>query len=50
VTAGMSVHSLVLGELQPFWRRQVANMLKHWPRPKLPSLLTIRRTPRPKRA
>jgi hypothetical protein len=45
VTAGTSVPSLVLGELQPFWRRQVANMLKHWPRPKLPSLLTIRRTP-----
>jgi hypothetical protein len=34
--------------LQPLWRRQVANMLKHWPKPKLPSLLTIRRTPRPK--
>jgi Ribonuclease G/E len=35
--------------LQPFWRRQVANMLKPWLRLKLPSLSTIRRTPRPKR-
>jgi hypothetical protein len=35
--------------LQPFWRRQVVNMLKPWPRPKLPSPSTIRRTPRPKR-
>jgi hypothetical protein len=26
--------------LQPFRRRQVAVMLKPWPRPKLPSLLT----------
>jgi hypothetical protein len=45
---GTSVHSLVRGGLQPFWRRQVANILKPWPRPKLPSLLMIRRTPRPK--
>jgi hypothetical protein len=37
-------------ELQLFWRRQGANMLKLWPRPKLLSLLTIRRTPRPKQA
>jgi hypothetical protein len=29
--------------------KQVAVMLKPWPRPKLPSLLTTRRTPRPKR-
>jgi hypothetical protein len=35
--------------LQPFWRRQVAVMLKPWPRPKLPSLLTTQTTPRPKR-
>jgi Ribonuclease G/E len=49
VIAGTSVHSLVRGGLRPFWRRQVADMLKPWPRPKLPSLLTIRRTPRPKR-
>jgi hypothetical protein len=35
--------------LQPFWRRQVVNMLKPWPRPKPPSPSTIRRTPRPKR-
>jgi hypothetical protein len=35
--------------LQPFWRRQVAIMLKPWPRPKIPSMLTTRRTPRPKR-
>jgi Ribonuclease G/E len=34
--------------LQLFWRRQVANMLKPWLRPKLPSLSTIRRTPWPK--
>jgi hypothetical protein len=36
--------------LQPFWRGQVVNMLKTWPRPKLPSPSTIRRTPRPKQA
>jgi hypothetical protein len=30
------------------WRRRVANMLKPWPRPKLPFLLTTRRTLRPK--
>jgi hypothetical protein len=35
-------------ELQPSWRRGVANMLKPWPRPKLPFLLTTRRTLRPK--
>jgi hypothetical protein len=35
--------------LQPFWRRQVVNMLKPWPRPKLSSPSMIRRTPRPKR-
>jgi hypothetical protein len=28
VTAGTSVHSLVRGGLQPFWRRQVVNKLK----------------------
>ena len=34
--------------LQPFWRRQVAVMLKPWPRLKLPSLWMTRRIPRPK--
>jgi hypothetical protein len=37
-------------KLQLFWRRRDANMLKLWPRPKLPSLLTIRRTPWSKQA
>jgi hypothetical protein len=45
-----SARSLVQGELQLFWRKQGANMLKLWPRPKLLSLLMIRRTPRPKQA
>jgi hypothetical protein len=36
--------------VQPFWRRQVVNMLKTWPGPKLPSPSTIRRNPRPKQA
>jgi hypothetical protein len=49
VTVGTSVHFLVRERLQPFWRRQVANTLKPWPRPKMPSLLTIRRIPRSKR-
>jgi Ribonuclease G/E len=43
------VHSLVRGGLQPFWRRQVVNMLKPWPRLKPPSPSTIRRTLRLKR-
>jgi hypothetical protein len=37
-------------ELQLFWRKQGVNMLKLWFRPKLPSPLMIRRTPRPKQA
>jgi hypothetical protein len=41
---------LAQGELQLFWRRQGSNMLTLWPSPKLPSLLTIRKTPRPKQA
>jgi hypothetical protein len=45
VTVGTSVHSLVRGGLPRFWRRQVVNMLKPWPRPKPPSPLMIRRTP-----
>jgi hypothetical protein len=47
---GTYVPSLARGELQLFWRRQGANMLKLWPRPKLPSLSMIQRTPRPKQA
>jgi hypothetical protein len=38
------------GELQLFWRKQGANMLKLWPKPKLLSLLMIRRIPRPRQA
>jgi hypothetical protein len=42
VTAGTSVPSLAQEELQLFWRKHGANMLKLWPKPKLLSLLTIR--------
>jgi hypothetical protein len=44
----MSAHSLVRGELQLFWRRQVATMLNPWPKLKLLYPWMPRRTPRPK--
>jgi hypothetical protein len=50
VAVGTSAPSLARGELQLFWRKQGANMLKLWPKPKLLSPLMIRRIPRSRQA